>query len=75
LLVLASLMLISCSCADFGFVLDGDGMVVLPNFHPTYNDGTDRVESERVTEKETRERRTNARTNGLRTTLSTGTDV
>ena len=53
LLVLASLMLISCSCADFGFVLDGDGIVVVPNFHPTYNDGADRVESEKVTEKET----------------------
>jgi hypothetical protein len=58
LITFLSTMLISCSCESFGLILDGDGIVVVPNFRPSFGDETDWGESDRDTERET-ERETN----------------
>ena len=58
LLTFVCAMLLSCSCENFGLILDGDGVIVVPNFRPSFDDESDWVESERDTEKET-EKETN----------------
>ena len=58
LLTFVCAMLLSCSCENFGLILDGDGVIVVPNFRPSFDDDTNWVESESDTEKET-EKETN----------------
>ena len=58
LLTFVCAMLLSCSCENFGLILDGDGVIVVPNFRPSFDDESDWVESESDTEKET-EKETN----------------